>query len=255
MNLISFKKRILGLILALALIAPLPLNLALAEVMGSSSYKIQSDSVNLGGEDSSSPSYNLGDTLGEIGTGDSSSDNYILHAGYWQMQSNYLSISNPDDLTLSSIGGLSAQASEGTLSWLVKTDSPSGYELSINATTSPALQSAYDSFEDYTPAGAVPDYNFISPTDTSYFGFTPEGSDVAPLYRDQDFSCGAGTNETTGKCWDGLSTTPKIIAVSSAPNHPSGSTTTARFRAETGEGHIQTAGEYQVVIEVTAISL
>ena len=91
--------------------------------------------------------------------------------------------------------------------------------------------------------------------EVSYFGFTPEGSDVAPLYRDQDFSCGAGTNETTGKCWDGLSTTPKIIAVSSAPNHPSGSTTTARFRAETGEGHIQTAGEYQVVIEVTAISL
>jgi len=48
MNLISLKKRILSLILALALITPIPLNLALAEVMGSSSYKIQSDSVNLG---------------------------------------------------------------------------------------------------------------------------------------------------------------------------------------------------------------
>lgn len=255
MDFLCSKNRILGISLALILATVIPLDLATAEVMGSSRYKIQTDSVNLGGADSSSSEYNLGDTLGEVGTGDSNSDNYVLHAGYWQMQSNYLSISNPDDLVLSSIGGLTAQASEGTLSWLVKTDSPSGYELSINATTSPALHSAYDSFEDYIPAGSVPDYNFISPTDTSYFGFTPEGSDVASLYRDQDFICGAGSNETTGKCWDGLSTTPKTIAVSSAPNHPSGSTTTARFRAETGEGHIQTAGEYQVVIEVTAVSL
>jgi hypothetical protein len=247
------QKGILGLFLAL-LIA-IPFSLIDAEVMGSTKYKIQSDSVNLGGMDSGSSQYGLKDTLGEIATGESNSDNYFMHAGYWQMQENYLSISNPDDLVLTPIGGLSYQASEGTLSWLVKTDSPSGYELSINATTSPAMQSAFDHFDDYTPAGSVPDYNFISPTDTSYFGFSPEGTDVAPLYLDNDFVCGTGFNETSGKCWDGLSTTPKIIAVSSTSNHPSGSSVIARFRAETGENHVQSAGEYNVIIEVTAVSL
>lgn len=255
MILAYFKNKPIGLFLTLTLII-FPTSLATAEVMGSSNYKMQADSVNLGGrEDSASSEYNLGDTLGEIGTGESSSDNYLLHAGFWQMQQNYLSISSPDDLKLDPIGGLSHQASEGTLSWVVKTDSPSGYELSIKATTSPALQSPFDYFEDYTPAGSVPDYNFISPVDTSYFGFTPEGTDTAPHYRDNNLICGSGYNKTEGKCWDGLSTTPKIIAVSSSPNHPSGSTVTARFRAETGENHVQTSGQYQVVVQVTAVSL
>ncbi len=249
------QKGIMGLFLALFIAIVAPIHFITAEVMGSTRYKIQSDSVNLGGMDSSSTEYGLKDTLGEIATGESNSDNYFMHAGYWQMQENYLSISNPDDLVLTPIGGLSYQASEGTLSWLVKTDSPSGYELSINSTTSPAMQSAFDYFDDYTPAGAVPDYHYISPTDTSYFGFSPEGTDVASRYLDDNFVCGTGFGETTGKCWDGLSITPKVIAVSSSPNHPTGSTVTARFRAETGEGHVQTAGEYSVIVEVTAVSL
>lgn len=44
-----------------------------AESMQSSAYKIQFDSLNLGGADSSSSAYKLNDTLGEIGTGNSNS--------------------------------------------------------------------------------------------------------------------------------------------------------------------------------------
>lgn len=233
-----------------------PWKIMLAEVMGSSSYKIQSDTVNIGGQDSSSASYNLKDTVGEVGTGDSSSASYNMHAGFWQMQSNYLAISSPSDLVLASIGGLSYQASEGTMSWTVTTDNPAGYSMSIAATSAPALKSAFDSFADYTPATSNPDYDFTNASTNSSFGFSPEGTEVSDRFKDNGSTCGTGgTSETTGKCWDGLSTTPKVLAGSVSSNQPTGSVVTARLRAETGADHIQTSGVYTVTIVVTAVSL
>ena len=99
----------------------------LADFMQSSTYKIQSDSLNLGGADSASDNYKLNDTLGEVATGDSNSANYYMHAGYWQMQESYIAISSPSDLIMDSMGGLSGGSSEGTMSWVVVTDNTAGY--------------------------------------------------------------------------------------------------------------------------------
>lgn len=232
-----------------------PWNNIIAETMGSSTYKIQSDSVNVGGVDSSSSTYKLNDTLGESGTGDSNSANYYMHAGFWQMQNSYLAISSPSDLELAHIGGLSKQTSEGNMSWTVTTDNIAGYTMSIASTTTPALKSAYDSFDDYIPASSDPDFEFNNPSTGSSFGFSPEGTEASDRFRDNGSVCGTGSNETEAKCWDGLSTTPKVMAGSSSSNHPSGSTVSARLRAETGVDHIQTAGDYTVTIVVTAATL
>src|SRR5690242_13754867 len=59
-------------------------NFVLAQAMSSGSYKIQIDSVNIGGGNSSSNSYGIEDTVGEVGTGGSSSGSYALNAGYQQ---------------------------------------------------------------------------------------------------------------------------------------------------------------------------
>lgn len=230
-------------------------NKILADSMQSTTYKIQSDSLNFGGADGSSGSYKLNDTLGEIGTEDSNSSNYYMHAGYWQMQGSYIAISSPMDLVMTSMSGLSGGSSEGTMSWVVTTDNGAGYSMDISASTTPALKSALDSLDDYTPSGADPDYNFSVPSTTSAFGFSPEGTEVVSRFRDNGSACNIGTSETTGKCWDGLSTTPKTIAGSSTSNHPSGGTVTARFRAESGADHIQTSGEYNVTITATATTL
>lgn len=226
-----------------------------ADLMQSSTYKIQSDSVNFGGADSSSDTYKLNDTLGEIGTGDSNSENYYMHAGYWQMQESYIAISSPSDLVLASMGGLSGGSSEGMMSWVVTTDNTAGYAMSIASTTTPALKSDVDSLDDYTPAGADPDYNFTNPSTTSSFGFSPEGTDASDRFRDNGSVCNAGTSETVGKCWDGLSTTPKIIAGKNSSNIPDGSTVSVRFRAESGADHIQMSGQYNVTIVATATTL
>jgi hypothetical protein len=227
----------------------------LADNMSSSTYKIQSDSVNFGGADSTSANYKLGDTIGEIASGDSNSANYYMHAGYQQMQESSIAISSPSDLVMSAMSGLSGGASEGTMSWVVTTDNTAGYNMSIASTTTPALKSAVDSFADYTPAGANPDYNFTNLPANSSFGFSPEGTETSSRFKDNGSSCNAGTLENTGKCWDGLSTTPKVMSGSTSSNQPSGSTTTVRFRAESGVDHIQTSGQYNVTVVVTATTL
>lgn len=251
---IQNKKNILLMLFVFSSL--IPLYKIFAQAMQSGSYKIQSDTVNVGGKDiSTSPNYKLGDTAGELGTGDSNSANYNLHAGFWQMQESYISLSTPSDLALTPIGGILGEASEGTMSWTVTTDNMAGYSMSIQAVTSPALTSGANSFADYTPSGADPDYNFsINPTD-SEFGFSPEGVDVNTRFRDNGLACNTGAGETTAKCWDGLSTSSKDVFLRTSSNQPSGSTATMRFRAESGPNHIQPAGSYAAPIIVTAITL
>lgn len=227
----------------------------LADYMQSATYSIQSDSVNFGGVESSGTAYKVNDTLGEIGTGDSNSLNYYMHAGFWQMQSSYIAISSPTDLVMTSMSGLSGGSSEGTMSWTVTTDNAAGYTMSIASSTTPALKSAVDSLDDYTPATSDPDFDFTNDPSTSSFGFSSEGSDVINRFKDNGAQCNAGTLETSAKCWDGLSTTPKVIAGSTTSNIPSGSIVTARFRAESGANHIQTSGQYNVTIIATATTL
>lgn len=128
--------------------------------------------------------------------------------------------------------------------------------MSIVASTSPALKSVADSLDDYTPAGANPDYNFINSSNSSHLGFLPEGTEVLPRYLDDGSTCNTGgASETSGKCWDGFSTTPKTIAGSTTSNQPSGRTVSVQLMAETGVDHIQTSGVYDVTITATAITL
>ncbi len=226
-----------------------------AEFMQSTTYKIQSDSLNIGGEDSSSTGYIIKDTLGEVSTGNSSSTNYALHAGFRQMQVSSISITTPSDLVLSSIGGMSNTSSEGSVSWTVITDNSAGYNMTISSSTTPALKSTSDSFGDYVPFSSDPDYTFTNPPTNSSFGFSPEGTEINNRFKDNGIICNISTLDTASKCWDGLSTTPKDIAGIGTSNMPSGGTTSVRFRAENGVNHIQSSGAYSATIIVTAIVL
>jgi hypothetical protein len=234
----------------------IPLYTILAETMESDSFRIMSDTINVGGESSSSDNYILNDTLGEIATGYSNSGDYYMHAGFWQMQESYISISPPPaDLTLTAIGGINGEGSEGTISWTVTTDNWAGYSMSIKANTTPALTSAEDSFANYVLSGADPDYNFSIASNTSAFGFSPEGTDTVTRFRNTGTVCNSGTGETASKCWDGLSATPQTVFNKNTSNHPSGSTDVVRFRAESGANHIQISGSYTAPITVTAVTL
>ncbi len=228
-----------------------------AASMQSSGYKIQSDSINVGGVRQTSDNYISEDTVGEAGTGLSSSDNYSLRAGYQQMQEVYLaiSVSTPSIIMSPNIGGVSGGQSNGSTSATIITDSPGGYSLTVKASTAPAMATSTYSFDDYTTQTANPDFTWSIVNTTSAFGFTPEGADIVQKFQDNGVdTCNAGSSDSPDACWYKFSTTTETIAQKNIPNHPAGTATALKLKAESGTNHIQVAGQYQATITITAVT-
>lgn len=233
-----------------------PLSNVEAQVRQSTSYQIESDSINIGGGLASSTSYIQESTVGEQATGLSQSASYQLKAGYQQMHEVYLAMSSPVDVTMiGPIGGISGGTSTGSTTVTVTTDSRAGYQLSINASNDPAMQSGSFTIADYVPVGD-PDFSFTVAGGESYFGFSPEGADVVDRFLDNGVdTCNTSTNETAGACWDGLATTPTPIAQGNGSNHPAGADTTIEFMVGIGAGANQEPGTYVATTTLTLLSL
>lgn len=232
--------------------------LAVSAQMQSGNYQIQSDSINVGGGFSSSTNFQQESTAGEIATGPSDSPSFSLNAGYQQMQEVYIALSGATDVSLSpAIGGVSGGESNGTTTVTVITDSSAGYQLTIAAENSPAMQSSLDTIADYAPVGAVPDFTFNYGAAEAVFAYTPEGVDVVSRFLDNgtDTCGGGGVTDTTSRCWDGLSTTATVIASSPDANHPAGTVTSIGFRVGIGGAAPKTEGVYYATTTVTALAL
>ncbi len=232
------------------------LSVALAQVRTSPSYQLQSDSINFGGGLSTSTNYNLESTAGEVASGDSDSTTYRLRAGYQQMQEVFLSITEANDVTLlPALGGLTGGTSNGSTSVVVLTDSPSGYQLTIAAESTPAMQNDSYTIADYvSTVDPVPDFAFTTTASEAHFGFSPEGSDIVSPFLDNGAACGVGGLETTLSCWLGLSTSDVVIAQGAA-NQPQGATTTINFRVGIGSSAGVISGTYIATTTLTAIPL
>jgi len=244
-----------GVAVILTVITLTALNVLEAQVMSSPTYEIQSDSVNVGGGLATSASYDLEDTIGEIATGPSDSSSFSLRAGYQQMQAVFLSMSIPSDVTmLPSLGGLTAGTSNGSTTVTIITDSPSGYQLTIAAENSPAMQSYTNSIADYVPGG-VPDFTFTVGTADARFGFSPSGVHISDDFRDNTSVCGVGSLDSNLACWDGLATTLATIAASAMRTSVTGATTTINFRVGIGNSGAVESGLYTATTTLTALPL
>ena len=225
------------------------------DAMSSTHYQIKSDTINFGGSQSGSATYSENDTIGEVATGVSSSTNYLMKAGFQQMQSVTISVVPPSNIVMPPIGGVTGGTADGATSFTVTTDDTAGYTATIQASSSPALQSASSTIPDYVPSGSNPDFTFVYAATSSAFGFSPEGVDIDQRFKDNGSVCNAGSSDTAYACWDGLSTTPKTIVTRTSDNQPGGSVTTLRFRAASGNNHIQIDGLYTATTTVTIMPL
>lgn len=233
----------------------IPLWSAIA-AMSSSNYKINIDAVDSGGLRSTSTSYFIEDTAGEDASGVSSSTNYTMKAGYQQMYTSAISINSPVDVAMPAVGGLGGGMSTSSIVWTVITDNTAGYLLYVEASTAPALRTASSSsFNDYTPAGADPDFSFSILSTISAFGFTPEGTDIISRFKDNGSVCNLGSTHTADACWVGFATSTIPVAQSATSNHPSGTATTIKMRAQIGASKIQDSGAYSATITATAVVL
>lgn len=229
-----------------------------AQVMQGSSYQIMSDSVNVGGVYSTSSSYTLEDTTGEVATGVSISSSFTLRAGYQQMQPITISMTQPDSVLLDpSIPGLAGGVSNGSTSVTVITDNPAGYEVLIEAAGSPAMQADGGTYTiaDYTPGGSA-DYTFSIGLTDAHLGYSVLSDDAESRFLHSGSApCGTGSTNTAQTCWDGLSTTPEAIITGASSNHPSGTESVLYFRVGVGGDVVQAPGVYVATTTLTALPL
>ncbi len=253
----SFRPFIPSLVLAafFTFLVGMGLQLGFAQVRSSTNYQLQSDSINMGGGLSTSTTYMQESTVGEVGSGDLSSSNYKLKAGYQQMQEVYLALSTPSDVILSpSLSGVTGGTSNGSTTVTVTTDSPAGYSLIIESQNDPAMQSGVNTIADYNE-GADADYSFAVIGGVAHFGFSPSGSDITSYFKDNGALCGVGSADASLACWAGLATTSTTISEGAGSNHPNGATTTINFRVGIGSGASVTTGVYTATTTLTALPL
>jgi hypothetical protein len=231
------------------------LGVSFAQVRSSSNYQIQSDSINIGGGYSSSTNYQQESTFGEVATGRSTSTSYSLRAGYQQMQEVFISLAGAEDLVMdTALGGLTGGTSNASGTYTVVTDSPSGYQLTIEAQNSPAMQKGSDSIADYDDGG-TPDTTFTYGPTEAVFGYTVDGVDTSFYFLEFAGICGASGTDLADTCWAGLDTVAQTVAESTSANHPNGATTTIHFRVGIGANAGVIAGEYVATTTITALPL
>ncbi len=233
---------------------------ALAYVASSSSYILQFDSVNIGGQYSTTATYTMEDTMGETGTGNSTGTLYLMHAGYQNLNEQYIAVSAGSDLTLTGIYASAGGTSTAAKTITVNTDNPSGYSLYIKSSNNPALQCSsggcavgVDVFDNYTPAGAIPDYDWSIAVNVAEFGYTVDGTAASDFFKDVAGTCGSGGTDNTDKCWYPLETTNRLIASSASANHTAGQTTSLKFYAQVGASKTMNLGVYSSGIVLTAV--
>lgn len=144
------------------------------------------------------------------------------------------------DIDLANIPGLTGGTSTGATQVVVLTNNAAGYNMTLLASSSPAMQgeSQGGSIPNYTPTSAgVPDYGWSVPVNTAEFGYTVSAStttDLDPSFLDNGSNlCNTGSNDTNGSatCWlNASSTAAETIINRGSETLASGATTTITFR-------------------------
>jgi len=141
-------------ILIIAILYPMTV---LSMSMSSTNYRIQSDSINVGGVRQTSANYVSEDTIGEISSGNSSSDTYELSAGYqptWNYPPGLSFAINENSAPLGTLTSLAAAASTTTFS--VLSNAVDGYAVSVAGTTLTSNSSLADIDAMTVPASSSP---------------------------------------------------------------------------------------------------
>lgn len=236
---------------------------ASAFVSTSTNYRLESDSLNVGGVLSTSTNYRLKDTTGEVGTGASTGTLYNLWAGYQQMQETHLSISEPTGIVMTALT-LTQDTSVGSTTWTIITDNAAGYSATVYATVSGACadrdgQGATDASCAVATGDSFADISISkhlwSVSNEYAFGWSAFGDDVAGHGTDTD--CMAATYNTPSGTllWQGFNaSTAYQIASSTSRTDPSGTATTMCVATEQ-DTVFAPSGTYYATTTITAVTL
>jgi len=174
-----------------------------------------------------------------------------------------VTITSPDDVLAfnASIPGVSGNPGApvyASLTWNVKTNNASGFNMNLAASSSPAMKHTVDGstyfFDNYT--AGVPAYNWTSPAvGGAKFGFTVKpatSTDIATAFKDDgSSSCGSGSYHSEA-CWSGFNGTNTVTVINrTIPTSASGEDEEIKFYVESN-GRLLEEGDYTATITATA---
>lgn len=137
--------------------------------MNDGSYKINADSINIGGDASSSGGYKLNDTIGEIASGEGASGSFKMNAGFQAMVNSYLTLT-VDSHTKDLGSLLPGSPITGQTTVDVTTDSWNGYILNVSKNHKMRHTDAVTTIDDHNGTLATP-VLWSAPNNLG-FGFT-----------------------------------------------------------------------------------
>lgn len=156
-----------------------------------------------------------------------------------------VAISVAEDVTMLPNLSITNNKATGGSTWSVVTNNETGYALNVVASGTPALASSNDSFDEYSSGGT-----WTVPTAAKEFGFSAYGADATSLQTTGD-CIGAGDPAATSLVYQGFdSSTPMLIASSTAVTSVDGTPTNICFGAEQN-GVFAKSGTYTATITAT----
>ncbi len=137
-----------------------------------------------------------------------------------------------------SINGITGGTANGTTTAVVRTNSSTGYNMSIaffDNGSGQAMQgdvSGSDAIRDYPAIGGQPTFTFSTASTSSVFGYTVSAaatSDLDPSFLNNGSACNTGSTYTADRCWMEPTTTNFTI-INRGSSATNGATSTIMFR-------------------------
>ena len=163
-----------------------------------------------------------------------------------------ISLTCPTSVSLGTISGLTGGTASNTSDCNVKTNAALGYNLTVNATNTPAMISDSNDISDYSTT--TPQFTWAIPsTASSSFGFAVSSTDAVAAFKNDGSACGAGTTSTYANCFRAFSGASAIpVASKASATTATGVTTTLNFKTEIGSTRVQPSGTYTATVVITA---
>jgi hypothetical protein len=170
-----------------------------------------------------------------------------------------------NDVTMSpSLAGLTGGTASGSTTVRVRTNNATGYNMTIQFSTTTAMtrDGGGGNIPNYAPAVVgTPDYTFASEV-YGQFAYTviasSSGTDLNLSFRDNGSNaCGAGTGNLASTCWmSPSSTAAKQVISTNAATLSSGSTSTLAFRVNIPSNPTPSIAEgtYTATATLTAVN-
>ncbi len=165
-----------------------------------------------------------------------------------------ISITSPDDVTMSRNLSMTAGSAVASSTWTVKTSNETGYNLTLKADNAPAMHNATNTVADYQTTGTPTTWGVEA--GTANFGFSAYGTDVAAAWG-SDTSCEFESHiPSTNLKYSGFttSTSSPVVATRAATTSSSGVATTVCYAVQQTNFYIP-SGTYTATITATAVNL